>query len=143
MRSRGLSLLEVILALAILAGALAVTGEVVRVGADAGLASRELTHAQLWCESRMEQIAVGLLLPEPVGPIAVEEDPSGTWLYTIAAEPIGDQGLLRVMVTVYQDPVQVSRPASYSLVRWMIDPELEASLSTAAMTTTSSATGGL
>ena len=142
---RGLSLLEVILALAILAGSLAVVGELVRVGADAGLASRELTNAQLWCNSRMEQIAVGLLLPDPIGPIAVEEDPSGTWLYTIASQPVDDQGLLLVVVTVHQDPMQVSRPVSFSLVRWMVDPQLEMSMSAAATTGTtgsSSATTG-
>ena len=58
-RRRGLSLLEVILAIAILGGALATIGQLIRVGARNAAEARDLTMAQLYAESEMNGIAAG------------------------------------------------------------------------------------
>jgi prepilin-type N-terminal cleavage/methylation domain-containing protein len=62
-RNAGLSLLEVILAIAILGGCIAVIGELVRLGARQAEEARELTTAQLLCESKLEEIAAGVSRP--------------------------------------------------------------------------------
>src|SRR5687767_7391349 len=50
------SLLEVILALTILVGAIVVLGELVRLGTMTAAGARDLTQAQLLCESKMSEI---------------------------------------------------------------------------------------
>ena len=56
---RGLSLLEVILAIAILGGALVTIGQLIRIGARSAAEARDLTMAQLYAESEMNGIAAG------------------------------------------------------------------------------------
>ena len=45
------------------------------------------------------------------------------WIYSINVEPVGQDGLLSVWVTVGKAPQLVARPRPYTLVRWMIDPQ--------------------
>ncbi len=120
----GLSLLEVLLALAILGGSLAAIGELMRIGARSAAASRDQTTAQILAETVMSQIGAGLIPPEAVTSAQVD-DPlyQYEWSYSIVVEQIDQAGLIAVWVTVAQDPQVAARPASYSLARWMIDPE--------------------
>ena len=64
--TRGFSLLEVILALGILVGAMAVLGELARHGLDSARIARDSAMAQLLCESKLSEITAGLIRPEPV-----------------------------------------------------------------------------
>ncbi len=119
------SLLEVILALAILAGAVAVLGQLGRSGLENARLARDLTLAQLYCESKMAEIAAGL---SPVDaqegvPFEDTDEPAADWTYTVEVNPTGQDGLLEVRVIVSQDPAVEIRPVEYSLVRWMADPE--------------------
>ncbi|MBW8884274.1 MAG: prepilin-type N-terminal cleavage/methylation domain-containing protein, partial [Planctomycetia bacterium] len=50
---RGLSLMEVILAIAILGGALAMIGQLIRIGSRSAAEARDLTMSQLYAESEM------------------------------------------------------------------------------------------
>jgi general secretion pathway protein I len=126
----GFSLLEVILALAILAGAIAVLGEVSRNGLNNARIARDVTEAQLLCESKLAEITVGITLPEPVTDVPFEttDDPNQIdWLYSIEVEPLDNQGLLMVRVTVVKDLPPEKRPTEFSLVRWVADPNMEMS----------------
>ncbi|MCH5374492.1 MAG: type II secretion system GspH family protein, partial [Planctomycetes bacterium] len=60
---RGLSLLEVILAVAILGLGLAIIGELIRNGTRQAEEVRFLTAAQLLCESKLEEVAAGVVPP--------------------------------------------------------------------------------
>jgi type II secretion system protein I len=132
-----LSLLEVMLALAILGTTLAIIGELTRLGTRSAARARDLSTAQIHCESLMAQVVSGLIPPTSTGQ-AVLDDPNapGDWLYTVAVEQVDQQGLLAVKVTVSQNPAVVSRPVSFSLGRWMIDPSVAASAASAASQTT-------
>ena len=125
-RRSGLSLLEVMLALAILGGAIAVIGELMRLGMRNAEAARDLSTAQVFCEAKVNEIAAGLLPPQPIASAPIEEianlDAAGVWLYSVDVEQVDQQGLIAVTVTVYQDPTLEMRPVDFSLVRWMIDP---------------------
>jgi type II secretion system protein I len=124
-RPSGFSLLEVVLALAILAGALAVIGEACRRGLDTARVARDLTYAQLICESQMSEITSGMVPPDPVDRSKVDtvSDPSQTgWLYSVETESTEVEGLIAVRVTVVQDLPEQKRPVRCSLVRWMQDP---------------------
>jgi general secretion pathway protein I len=134
---RGFTLLEVMLALAILAGALAVLGEFARMGLHSAKTARDLTRAELLCESIMSEITAGITPPDtvdrapvidPVTGSPLEEtqtDDAAPWVYSIDAQSIDADGLLAVTVTVTQDLPPAQRPASFSLVRWMPDPMLD------------------
>ncbi len=127
-RSRaGLSLLEVILAIAILGGCVAVIGELVRLGARQAEEARELTTAQLLCESKLEEIAAGVVAPEAVGGVPFETDPR--WQYAIEVASLDTPDLIQVTVSAQQVDGSRQVPLSFSLTRWMIDPNLELELS--------------
>jgi general secretion pathway protein I len=119
------SLMEVILALAILAGAMVVLGELARQGLQHARSARDLTQAELICESKLAEITAGLVSPEAVAPTPVEVDPSATekWLYSVDVAPAGVDGLLAVKVTVSDKNAQDQPGREISLTRWMIDPE--------------------
>ncbi|NUQ64425.1 MAG: type II secretion system minor pseudopilin GspI [Pirellulales bacterium] len=120
------SLLEIILALAILAGAVAVLGQLSNAGFENARLARDLTLAQLYCESKMAEIVAGLSPVEAQQGVPFEdtEDPAALeWTYTVEVNPAAQDGLLEVRVTVSQDPAVHAKPVEYSLVRWMADPE--------------------
>ncbi len=123
----GFSLLEVILALAILAGAMAVLGEVARHGMESARIARDLTYAQCICDSLMAELAAGLIDPEIVDQAPVDEicDPAQAgWVYSMDVEATEIDGLLAVRVTVSQALPSEKRPVQCSLVRWIQDPDV-------------------
>jgi type II secretion system protein I len=137
MRKRsGLSLLEVMLALAILGLALAAIGELMRIGSRSAEMARDLTTAQILCETKMAEIVTGMLPTTPIAEAPILDAGTGNdWLYAIETQTIDQQGLISIRVTVQQNPAFASRPVSFSLVRWMIDPNSQS-------TTTSESTSG-
>jgi type II secretion system protein I len=124
-RRHAFSLMEIILAIAILVGAMVVLGELARQGLDHARSARDLTQAELICESKLAEIAAGLVTPEPVTETPVEVDPSATqkWLYSVDVSPAGEDGLLAVKVTVSDKNAAGLTGREVSLTRWMIDPE--------------------
>lgn len=135
-RQAGLSLLEVMLALAILGGALAAIGELVRIGARNAEMARDLTTAQLLCESTMAEIQLGFLPMQSVGPIQVTDlQYQQEWLYTITVTALDQEGLTSVWLQVEQNPAVFSRPVSFAVTRWMIDPTVAAATGASSTTT--------
>lgn len=127
----GMTLLEVILAIAILGGSLAVLGELVRVGTRTARAARVLTTAQLLAESLVAEVTAGVTAPDPID--GVINDFCGLrWQYVVQIEQVDQKGLLAVAVTVREDKDASERPVSFALVRWMIDPQTECDLEEAA-----------
>jgi len=142
-RSRaGLSLVEVILAIAILGLSLVLIGELVRLGGRSSRTARELATAQMLCESKMAEIASGAATATTTTtPTLFDDFPD--WTYTIESEPIDQQGLLKVRVTVQADQPQQLQPVTFTLTRWIIDPETEYAIASeaAAAAATGSSSG--
>ena len=121
----GFSLLEVVLALAILATVVVVLGELVRTGLRNAQLARDLSKAELICESTIYQIESGALPPQAVERTAVDLEPG--WYYSVENESTGtptQSGLLRLRVTVELTPDKQRRPTKFSVVRWLRDPSL-------------------
>ena len=122
---RGLSLLEVILSLAILGGTLAVLGEVARIGIRNAEIARDLTMAQLLCESKMAEITSGAASAEPTSgwvPFDTVVEANGSesrWVYSIGQEPSEEEDMVVLRVAVTQDPPG-RRPVTFALDRWML-----------------------
>ncbi|MFT5527197.1 MAG: prepilin-type N-terminal cleavage/methylation domain-containing protein, partial [Pirellulaceae bacterium] len=77
-----LTLLEVILALAVLGICLAAIGEIVRIGVIAATISKDETKAQMLCESKMNEIILGMVPAQPIGPISFDYE--ADWIYTVS-----------------------------------------------------------
>ena len=133
------SLLEVILALAILTMAIAVLGELARLGMRSASYARDMTQAQLLCESKMAQIASGMILPETEIDVPFEPDDlidpyeECTWVYSVETAEAEETGVIAVRVTVSKlgstslGLASPSRPINFALVRWIVDPQIELS----------------
>lgn len=117
----GLSLLEVILALTILGISVAAIGQLIRIGTINAEESENLSKAQAYCDSRMAEVAAGILPLSSVGSAPCEEDPE--WLYSVQVSAANQVGLLQVGVAVTQDPTSVSNPLKFTIFRLMPDPE--------------------
>lgn len=125
----GFSLLETILALAVLTAAVAVLGELIRLGVRSADSAVSQSQGQLLCEGKLAELASSDQLPSSTGLVAFPSDvPGGEgWLYSVAVEALAEQGLYRVEVTVARDEPAVNHPTQFTLVRWMLDPQFVAS----------------
>jgi general secretion pathway protein I len=127
-RRGGFSLLEVILAMAILTGGIAVLGEVARLAIDCARSSRQTAQAQLICQSKMEEIISGSAAPTAVDwtdPGVASLNPTEPkWLYAVTVEssPSPCPNLLLVSVCVHPNLPAEARLTEVAMSRWMIDP---------------------
>jgi type II secretion system protein I len=122
-RRSAFTLLEVILALAILAGAVAAIGELVRVGLHNAEVARQLTRAEMLCESVSDQIAGGAIAATSTSGVQCDDDPR--FLYSVAVDQANQSGLLSVQVTVVRDLPAEEHPVPFKVTRWMVDPGIE------------------
>jgi len=111
------TLLEVLLALAILVGSLAVIGELGRRGLTDSRRAAALAVAQLHCESKLAEITAGIVTPAAVNGVPLETDPE--WLYSVTIDSTTDLELIAVRVTVSENLPPENNPAEFTLVRWM------------------------
>jgi len=122
-----LSLLEVVLALAILGAAGAMLAQSMQVATDAGLQARDQAVAELLAESKMSEVIAGAFPPNQSSdwmPVVTTVDP-GKWYFRIQSQPALVQGMLMIQVQITDDPqMQKERPQQFILTRWMIDPSL-------------------
>jgi type II secretion system protein I len=119
----GFTLLEVILSLAILAGALAALGEVMRLADRSASTAEDETHAQILAASIMDELSAGAreLSAISQSPLDTGDDPP--WLYTIEITPTQYDELVSVRVLVEQQLEPQLQPAKFELVRWMPNPD--------------------
>ena len=119
---RGFTLLEVILALAILAGATAVIGELVRTGLRNAQDAGDLTRAELIAQSVMAQIVSGEIAPSSAGAMPVDGWPGWSYSIVLGDSTTTQENLMLVRVEVTRDMATSVRPTGYTLTRWIIDP---------------------
>ena len=119
----GFTLLEVILALAILAGAVAAIGELVRVGVHNAEVARQLTRAEMLCEGISDQIAGNAISATSASGVQCDDDPR--FLYSVSVDQANQSGLLTVQVTVVRDLPAGEHPVPFKITRWMVDPGIE------------------
>jgi type II secretory pathway pseudopilin PulG len=118
----GYSLLEVVLALAILAGSFAVLGEVMRLGDRNAEQARDTTQAVLLADSVMSELLAGArVLGNVTAQFNLATEPP--WTYSIVVEPTDYLEVVSVRVTVAQDTAPELDPARCGLVRWLPNPD--------------------
>ncbi len=112
---RGFSLIEVLLATAVLMGAMAVLGELAHLGYRNARNARAYMTAQVLCEAKLNEIVCGQTPAEEVTETPFETEPQ--WLYAVLATPQDQPGLISVQVTVRENLPEEKRPISVSLSR--------------------------
>ena len=118
-QTRAFTLLEVILALAILAGAVAVLGEIMRTAGRGAADARAETRAQMLACSLMDEMVTGVLEPTEQTRVALQTDDTVPWVYSVSFGTLSIEGLMAVELLVEQDLQQQFNPVHYRLVRWL------------------------
>jgi prepilin-type N-terminal cleavage/methylation domain-containing protein len=165
---RGLSLMEVVLALAILAVASAYLAQSMHMAVENALRSERRTQAEVIAESVMNQIVAGIL-PTSSVPWTPYSNPnamgspltmtsSSQWMYSVSNVETEVQGMIGLQVAVMEALEGRAQVADFYINRWIIDPNLgldtppteeetaetgTGSASTSGTSTGGSSTGGL
>ncbi len=139
-RKRGLSLLEVVLALAILSGAFVALTQLVSTGLRAAANARDLTRAQIMAETVVSEIVAGVTPATPINQAELEPG----WLVSINVTPTVQDGVIQLVVAV-ERVNESQQKARYEISRWLRDPDLplptdEAELAGSSGSTSSSST---
>jgi prepilin-type N-terminal cleavage/methylation domain-containing protein len=119
----GFSLLEIILSLAILAGALAALGEVMRLADRNAQLVRDESQAQILASSVMDELLSGSRSMVEVSQAQFDYNTDPPWLYSISFEETPYVELILTRVRVEQQLPPEQQPAHFELVRWMPNPD--------------------
>ncbi len=129
-RRSGFSLLEIMLALAILGGSLAIIAQIADSGVDAAREARDLSLARILCQAKLSEVLLNATLgqtPQPIFEAPAEPfDSSSTtnFSYTVEVQPASMDGLLMLRVSAVAADGSGRPIATYALDRWMIDPAM-------------------
>jgi type II secretory pathway pseudopilin PulG len=138
-RRQAFTLLEIVLALALLAGAIAALGEVLRLSRESAAGASEETQAQLLAASVMGQLMSGVIEPLAIEDQLFDVDADPLWQYSVAIMPTEYDELVLLQVLVNQKLPEGQQGTSFQLDRWVLDPEYVEQLNAAAATAASQA----
>jgi type II secretory pathway pseudopilin PulG len=141
---RGTTILEILLAMLILGGAIAVLGELFRNSFRNAKHAQNMTQAVLLAESILAKVRIGIIEMESAFEVPVTNTTQGNdfiadtnavseaalgeilWLYTLEIVNLDDDGLVELAVTVRQNLPEEQQPVTCRFVRWFaIEPETE------------------
>lgn len=113
------TLLEVILALAILAGSVAILGEIMRSAGRSAADAQAETLAQMLAGSIMDKVIVGVIDAVDQERVFLQADGTVSWVYSLTIGQTSVADLISVEVLVEQDLEPKFNPVKYRLVRWV------------------------
>ena len=130
LKQSAFTLLEVILALAILAGSVAVLSEVLRLADRIANDAEAETRAQILASSLLDEMASGLVEFTEVHREPLETEGTDRWIYSVTLSPIASdnhvEGLTSVEILVEQDLRKSFRPVKFRLLSWLYQPPEQA-----------------
>jgi general secretion pathway protein I len=123
-RRKGLSLLEVMLALAILGVACVFMAQAMQVAASNAIAAERQAQAELAAESVMSEIIAGVIPLQP-STTWTPTSSSSNWSYMLQLVTCEVQNMVGIQLQLRDesDP-DTGRPADLTVIRWIIDPTL-------------------
>ena len=119
--NRGLSLLEVILALAILGVSMSAISQLFFLGSRSASQATLRNEANILADTKMAELVAGILEARSTGQTGIAEAPG--WVYSIKMDDGDQPGLLVATVTVQTADEQI--PVSLSITRFFPDPDGE------------------
>lgn len=122
-RSRhGMTLLEVVIALALFFAAMAAISEILRMGSVSSVKAQLRAEASLLGESKLNEVIVGIVPLTPVEGQAFDESPQWTWTLTVDDDT--DVSIKRLMLTVNHLDAAGKSDHEIQFARLMRDPEI-------------------
>jgi general secretion pathway protein I len=118
---RGLTLFEVLLALAIFVGAFAAIGQLINSGVRGALQSRMRLQAAQLCQAKMGEVVCGAL-PLQSAQAVFPEDAAWSWSMVVSPAPV--PGLMLVQVTVQRVSKNQQATVKFDITRYVRDPQL-------------------
>ncbi len=118
-RTSAFTLLEVILALAILAGSIAVLGEVMSIASRNAAEAQAEAQAQLLASSVMDEMLTGFTELTNQARQPLQADSAIPWVCSVILGDTDLIGLMSVEVIVEQDVEKQFHPVKYRLLRWL------------------------
>lgn len=146
---RGMTLLEVVLALAIFFGAMAALAQLTWNGTRAALQARFKAQAVIRCETKLAELVAGVEPLESQSGVPFPDDSAWTWSAMIA--PGSFPELILLDVSVRRTGSNGLGNMEYRLSRWLRDPAVltetatlaaEAASSTSSTSSSSSSSAG-
>ena len=138
--SQGFTLLEVILALAIFVGAIAVLSRLLVVGVENAETAQWQSQAWLIAESRWSEIEAGIRSFNDPGPYAVDEMPG--WQWGLETESMQLANLYRITLTVQCVTNGPGMGTTIQLSRLYFDALSATSQQSSSTSSSSSSSGG-
>jgi general secretion pathway protein I len=136
----GLTLLEVVIALAIFLIALVPIWRLVTLGGEQALDVAQQAQASMLCQSKLDCVKVGAEPLNASGTVDIGRDL--TWNYTIESSPSDVENLYMVKVTVKVDRAD-GKTIEANLIQMVLDPAWRGStVSTATTSSATTMTGG-
>jgi general secretion pathway protein I len=120
-RRPGLTLIEVLLAMAILLMSLAAIGQLVDMGSDRGIEARFHVRGTRLAQAKLAECEAGVI-PLSAGGSGTCTDDDDAWSWTVDAQPDTVTNLYRVTVTVSRD--NRGKKFEIALAQMMYDPAM-------------------
>jgi general secretion pathway protein I len=118
----GFSLIEVLLALAILLMSIVAISQLVGIGSDRALDARLTMRATRLAESKMTEIEVGAVSLDTAGSGGQFPGDDSAWSWSCELQPFGPPSHYSVVVKVTRDVR--GTPYEFSLARFLVDPKV-------------------
>lgn len=126
----GFSMLEMLLALAILGASLAILAQLADVGTSAAREARALALSRVVCQTKLSELLLNVTAGQTPAPIvgapveAFDSQSTLAFTYNVEINPSPLDGMLAIRVTVQAYGGNDEVLATYALDRWLIDPAL-------------------
>lgn len=116
----GMTLLEVVLALALFLAAMSAIAEILRMGSDSSVKAQLQAEAALLGESKLNEVLAGIVPMTPVQSQAFESSPKWTW--TLSVEDDTTLSLKHLVLTVQHLNSADKPDHEVKFARWVRDP---------------------
>jgi general secretion pathway protein I len=120
---RGITLYEVVIALAIFSGAIVALFEALSTATRAALQARMQSQAVLLAETKMAEVVGGAIQPTSTGDVPFAESGLEGWTYNVNVTPAAHTGINQVQVTVTCPQAPNPIDASFSMTRLLRDQQ--------------------
>ncbi len=120
---RGITLYEVVIAIAIFAGAVVALSEALTTATRAALQSRMQSQAVLLCETKMAEVVAGATPATSSGEVPFTDPGLEDWTWSVSVNPANHAGINQVEITVSRRQGPNGVDASFKLARLLRDPQ--------------------
>ncbi|MBD3673984.1 MAG: hypothetical protein HUJ26_10715 [Planctomycetaceae bacterium] len=121
-RRSAFTLLEVVIAVAVLLGSITALFQLMNHGHRASVQAQFRTQAVMLVDTKLNEAVAGVLTLQSTTDEESEDYPG--WLWSMSVDDAGIEGLLQVTVTAHRDGDTTVSAHEYSATRFVRDPQI-------------------